>query len=227
MIDNTINISACVYCNSVPILRLEPGLTVYRVELGCSNRSCGIQPYVSTNYPSDLFVLWNERMSNLKTKQKVNKMSESKITKFKKLNEEAIVPTLGTEFSAGFDLYADEKGMVKHGEQEKVKTGIAVAIPIGYVGFIKPRSGLSVKKCIDIGSLESNDNNHTMAGVVDSDYRGEVIVVLRNHARVDFHFEKGERIAQLVVLKNETQFEVVEDLDETERGEGGFSSTGN
>ena len=135
--------------------------------------------------------------------------------KVKRLTEDATIPTRGTPGSAGLDLYASEDAEVWSGKWELVDTGISVAIPEGYVGMIRPRSGLAVKHGID-----------TKAGVVDSDYRGSVKVVLMNYGSNDYYIKKGDRIAQLVVHQVDMSDPVeVEDLDETDR-KGGFGSSG-
>ena len=133
----------------------------------------------------------------------------------KKLNEKAIIPTLGSEYAAGSDLYAciDEAVTIKSGETVLIKTGLAMEIPEGYAGLIYARSGLATKR----GLAPANK-----VGVVDSDYRGEVMVALHNHSNVDANVEPGERIAQLVV----TPFSEVDELSDTVRGEGGFGSSG-
>lgn len=141
--------------------------------------------------------------------------------KVKKLSEGAILPTYGSEFSAGADLYALATSPVSIGSGETVliHTGLAFEIPEGYGGFLYARSGLASKK----GLAPANK-----VGVVDADYRGEVMVALHNHSSVPAVIEPGERIAQLVIapfLKGE--FEVAEELCGTERGSGGFGSTGN
>lgn len=141
--------------------------------------------------------------------------------KVKKLSEGAILPTYGSEFSAGADLYAlaDSPIVIGAGETVLIHTGLAFEIPEGYGGFIYARSGLATKK----GLAPANK-----VGVVDADYRGEVMVALHNHSASEKVVESGERIAQLVIapfLKGE--FEAAEELCDTERGSGGFGSTGN
>ena len=139
----------------------------------------------------------------------------------KKLNENAIVPTYGTEFSAGADLYAIVDGSVtiEPGETKMIGTGLAFAIPEGLVGLIFARSSLGTKR----GLAPANK-----VGVIDSDYRGEVRVVLHNHGKVAQTIENGERIAQIAFVPYySADFAVVEELDATVRGEGGFGSTGN
>lgn len=135
--------------------------------------------------------------------------------KFKKLDENAIIPTISNPMDAGLDIYAMESKRLWAGEQECFKTGIACAIPMGYVGIIKPRSGLSVKHCID-----------TKAGVIDASYRGELVVVLRNDSTRPKDFDIGDRIAQMIVIPVMTKFTEVDDLDQTERGKSGFGSSG-
>lgn len=141
----------------------------------------------------------------------------------KKLRENAIIPTYGTEFSAGADLYACfEDGItsvdINPGETVMVHTGIAMEIPVGYAGLIYARSGLASKK----GLAPANK-----VGVVDSDYRGEFMVALHNHSKNVATIENGERIAQLVITPFLSAiFEEKEELSDTVRGEGGFGSTG-
>ena len=138
----------------------------------------------------------------------------------KKLNPNAIIPTYGSEFSAGADLYACEGGEVtlKAGETRLIHTGIAIEIPCGYVGLIYARSGLATKR----GLAPANK-----VGVIDSDYRGEIMVALHNHSSSEQTVADGERIAQIVFTPYETaSFCVVDELESTERGEGGFGSTG-
>ena len=140
--------------------------------------------------------------------------------KIKKLNDNAIIPTYGTEFSAGADLYACEGGEVTigAGETKLIHTGIAMAIPEGLVGLIYARSGLASKR----GLAPANK-----VGVIDSDYRGEIMVALHNHGSVAQTVESGERIAQIVFTPYVgADFEVVDELDDTARGAGGFGSTG-
>lgn len=142
------------------------------------------------------------------------------IINLKKVNENAVIPTRGSEFAAGYDLYAciDEDIVVKAGETVKVPTGIAVEIPEGYAGLVYARSGLATKK----GLAPANK-----VGVVDADYRGEILVFLHNHSNNDAVIEAKERVAQLVVTPFlSVEFNEVSELSETVRGEGGFGSTG-
>lgn len=140
--------------------------------------------------------------------------------KIKKLNENAIIPTYGSACAAGADLYACEETAVtvEPGKTVLVHTGIAMAIPEGYVGLVYARSGLACKR----GLAPANK-----VGVIDSDYRGEIMVALHNHGTVEQTIESGERIAQIVFTPYvAADFDVVEELDDTARGAGGFGSTG-
>lgn len=139
--------------------------------------------------------------------------------KMKKLHPDAVVPTFGTEFSAGADLYSCEEDVVINpGETKFIGTGIATAIPVGTVGLIYARSGLACKK----GLAPANK-----VGVIDSDYRGEIKVALHNHGVEPQTVVKGERVAQMVIAPFfAVDYEVVDELSETERGAGGFGSTG-
>ena len=132
----------------------------------------------------------------------------------------AKLPSFGSEFAAGADLYALADGDVvfQPGETKFVRTGLAMEIPEGYAGLIYARSGLACKR----GLAPANK-----VGVVDSDYRGEVMVALHNHSTVEQKISAGERIAQLVVAPFlKATFTEAEELNETVRGEGGFGSTG-
>ena len=138
----------------------------------------------------------------------------------KKLNEEAVLPTYGTEFSAGADLYAciDENVTIEVGETKLIKTGLSMEIPEGYAGFIYARSGLASKR----GLAPANK-----VGVVDADYRGEIMVALHNHSNTQQEIEPKERIAQLVIAPFlKVDFNLVDELSDTERSSGGFGSTG-
>lgn len=147
----------------------------------------------------------------------------------KLLNEDAIVPTRGTPESAGYDLYAcipkgpeennsSRQIIIGPGEVEKIHTGISVEFPSGYSAEIYARSGLALKR----GLRPAN-----CVGLIDSDYRGEIIVALRNDSYSAQTIEHGERVAQIVFRKYEpAEFETVSELSETGRGSGGFGSTG-
>ncbi len=138
----------------------------------------------------------------------------------KKTNKNAVIPTRGSVYSAGYDLYACLESCVtiKPGETVKIPTGIAVEIPNGYVGLIFARSGISIKK---------NLAPVNKVGVCDSDYRGEFLVALKNGGFEEQTINNKDRIAQLVIVPIlEVKFKEVEILTETKRGENGFGSTG-
>ena len=139
--------------------------------------------------------------------------------KIKKLSDRAVVPTYGSPFSAGADLYsAMDDVTVAPGETVLVKTGLALELPVGYAGLIYARSGLASKR----GLAPANK-----VGVVDCDYRGEVMVALHNHSNAPQTVASGERIAQLVIAPYiVADFEEADELSNTARGEGGFGSTG-
>ena len=141
--------------------------------------------------------------------------------KIKKQNDKAVVPTYGSSSAAGADLYAcllQPSVEIKPDETVFVPTGLAIEIPDGFVGLIYARSGLACKS----GLAPANK-----VGVIDSDYRGELIVALHNHSAVTRTVEDGQRIAQIVLTPYLTaDFVVSDELDETERGSGGFGSTG-
>lgn len=138
----------------------------------------------------------------------------------KKLNENAVLPTYGSANAAGADIYAclDAPLTIAPHETVMVHTGLAMEIPEGCAGLIYARSGLACKR---------NLAPANKVGVVDSDYRGEFMIALHNHGTTSQTIEPKERIAQLVITPYIVgQFEVVDELDTTERGVGGFGSTG-
>ncbi|WP_167956616.1 dUTP diphosphatase [Anaerosporobacter faecicola] len=140
--------------------------------------------------------------------------------KFKKLTKTATLPKRGSVEAAGYDLFADLSDQVEIAPHEtmKISTGISMAVPKGYFGGIFARSGISVKK----GLRPAN-----CTGVIDSDYRGELIVALHNDTNMVQTIEPQERVAQLIVIPYLAfEIEEVQELDVTERGEGGFGSTG-
>lgn len=147
----------------------------------------------------------------------IEKMS---VMRIKKLRENAMVPTYGTSEAAGADLYAclEEDVVIEAGKTVFVPTGIAMEVPRGFAGLIYARSGLACKR----GLAPANK-----VGVIDSDYRGEVIVALHNHGTVAQTVGNGERIAQLLITPVlAPSFEICDDLTDTVRGQGGFGSTG-
>jgi dUTP pyrophosphatase len=137
---------------------------------------------------------------------------------FRKLREDAVVPTRAYDGDAGLDLASCERIVLEPGEREMVGTGLAVAIPEGYAGFVQPRSGLAARHGITIVNTP---------GLVDSGYRGEIrIVLLNTDARDPFVVEPGMRVAQLVVVPVASVEPLeVEELPESERGVRGFGST--
>ncbi len=136
--------------------------------------------------------------------------------KIKKISEDAIIPKYAKENDAGMDLFSIEELIIKPGERKGVGTGISISLPKGYVSLIWDKSGVAL-----------NSGIKTMAGVLDADYRGEYRVVLLNVSDQNFEIKKGQKIAQVLIQKIEhPEIEVVEELSETSRGEGGFGSTG-
>jgi dUTP pyrophosphatase len=136
--------------------------------------------------------------------------------RFKRLQAEAKLPARGSAQAAGLDIYAVERVLLAPGARAAVSTGLSVAIPQGFYGRVAPRSGLAIRHGID-----------TMSGVIDSDYRGEILCVLINHGDEPFEIEAGARIAQLIIESIALPEPAwAERLDETERGADGFGSTG-
>lgn len=139
--------------------------------------------------------------------------------KFKRMNKNAQLPVYATKQSSGMDLHACWPGeiIIESGEVASIPTGLAVELPDGYEAQIRGRSGLAFKKAI-----------FSFNGTIDSDYRGEIKVLLINHSKVPFVIEPGDRIGQMVVNAAivRTRPEFVDEIDDTERGEGGFGSTG-
>jgi dUTP pyrophosphatase len=135
---------------------------------------------------------------------------------FKKLDPDAVLPERASQSSAGLDLYSIEAVSLKPGERRLVRTGLAVAIPEGFYGRVAPRSGLAVKKGIDV-----------LAGVIDADYRGEVGCLLYNAGDETITLPAQSKICQLIIEKIITPDAVwVESLSDTVRGSGGFGSSG-
>ena len=140
--------------------------------------------------------------------------------RIKKLDENATIPTYGSEFAAGADLYAcmGDSVTINPHETVLIHTGIAMEIPTGYAGLVYARSGIASKR----GLAPANK-----VGVIDSDYRGEIMVALHNHSAQPQTIDNGERIAQLVIAPYITaDFILSDELDDTDRGAGGFGSTG-
>ena len=144
------------------------------------------------------------------------------LVKVKKFNEKAILPTRMTKQSAGFDLYACiEKPItiLYDGGVQLISTGIGIQLPEGYEAQIRPRSGLALKYGVTVLNAP---------GTIDADYRNEIKVILINHSQsTNFTIENGMRIAQMVIAKHESpELELVDELNDTERGTNGFGSTG-
>ena len=145
---------------------------------------------------------------------------KEEIINVKLLNDKAILPTYGSPFAAGADLYAniEEEIEIKPHETEFIKTGLSFEIPEGYAGLIYPRSGLSCKS----GLAPANK-----VGVIDSDYRGEIIVALHNHSKKAKIVSPNDRIAQIIFTPYiKGKFNIKNKLNDTVRGTGGFGSTG-
>jgi len=138
------------------------------------------------------------------------------IIKIKKLYNDAVVPQYAHKGDAGADFFSYENHILRPGETYKFKTGIAMEIPEGYVGLVWDKSGFSSKNSV-----------HRLAGVVDSIYRGEILIALHNLSNKEKSITKGQKIAQMLIQKVEAaEFQLVEELSETSRGEDGFGSTG-
>lgn len=136
--------------------------------------------------------------------------------KVHRIDKSVEAPRYAKQGDAAFDLRSSEEKLIKAGDKNTVKTGLRIAVPDGYCGLIWDRSGLAAKHGI-----------HCLAGVLDSGYRGEIIVVLQNLGKEDFFVEKNMRMAQMLIQPVAAADLVeVEYLDDTERGEGGFGSTG-
>ena len=137
--------------------------------------------------------------------------------KVKRVHPNATLPTRAHEHDAGWDLHALEHDRLQPGETRMIRTGIAIAVPVGQVGDVRSRSGLASRNITVTNS----------PGTIDPGYRGEVKVLLSNRTRRRFTINPGDRIAQLVFTYTNTQpLQVVDELDQTDRGEAGFGSTG-
>lgn len=140
------------------------------------------------------------------------------IVKYKKLNDDAIMPTRGSEYAAGYDLYSNTSGNIYPGDTVLFGTGISMVLPEHTFGGIYARSGLATKR----GLRPAN-----CVGVIDSDYRGEIIVAIHNDSSRVQRIDYGDRIAQLIIQPYiVAEFEEVTELPDTDRGAGGFGSTG-
>ena len=146
-------------------------------------------------------------------------MSKAITLKLKKLDDSVPTPAYAKPGDAGLDLYAAQYSSIDPGCREIISTGIAIAIPEGYAGFVQPRSGLAAREGLTIVNTP---------GLIDSGYRGEIkVIALNTDLENTIQIERGERIAQLVIQEVPVvTIDVVDELDATERGEGGFGSTG-
>jgi len=141
---------------------------------------------------------------------------EITLLNFKKLDPRATLPTRGSRAAAGLDLYSIEAVSLDPGQRAIVRTGLAVAIPAGFYGRLAPRSGLATTKGLDV-----------LAGVIDADYRGEIGCLLHNAGGERIELAGTSKICQLIIERIITpQATWADELDDTERGEGGFGSTG-
>ena len=160
----------------------------------------------------------NFQLSIVNSKKGISNMKQ--LIPVKRLRENAILPTYGTEYSAGADLYAclDEAVTILPGQTVLIPLGFAMELPAGYAGFVFTRSGLATKR--DLAPANK-------VGVIDADYRGECMVPIHNHGSSPQTLESGERIAQMAVLPFlACEFLETEALSDTKRGAGGFGSTG-
>lgn len=145
-------------------------------------------------------------------------MNKNLVTKVKKLRKDAILPKYASSGDSGADLFTPEAVVIGAGERKLVKTGIAIALPEGYEAQVRSKSGLALKA----GLMVLNS-----PGTVDEKYRGEVGVIIFNTDENDYEFNAGDKIAQLVISPiSQSHFIEVDELDETDRGQGGFGSTG-
>lgn len=146
-------------------------------------------------------------------------MSKAITLKLKKLDDSVPTPAYAKPGDAGLDLYAAQDASIDPGCREIISTGIAIAIPEGYAGFVQPRSGLAAREGLTIVNTP---------GLIDSGYRGEIkVIALNTDLENTIQIKRGERIAQLVIQEVPVvTIDVVDELDATERGEGGFGSTG-
>ncbi|KAF8543454.1 dUTP pyrophosphatase [Trichophaea hybrida] len=158
-----------------------------------------------------------QRTMSTTTTSPVTNPSSLPQLQIKLLSPTARAPTRGSEFAAGYDMYASKATTIPARGKALVDTDVSMAVPVGTYGRIAPRSGLASKNFIDVG-----------AGVIDADYRGQVKILLFNHAETEFVVAEGDRVAQLILERIYTpDVVVVEELEESVRGTGGFGSTGN
>jgi deoxyuridine 5'-triphosphate nucleotidohydrolase len=141
---------------------------------------------------------------------------ELQLLRFKRLDSRAILPARGSALSAGLDIFSIEDLTIQPGERALVRTGLAVAIPEGHYGRIAPRSGLATQKGLD-----------TLAGVIDADYRGEIVCLLYNTGAETINLPAQSKVCQLIIEKIITPRAIwADEISDTDRGSGGFGSTG-
>ena len=161
---------------------------------------------------------WEKEIEDEFEKNLYNKEKKHMIINIKKVRSDAVIPKRGSNGAAGYDLYSCNGDVIQPHETKKFETGLSIEIPNGYFGGIFARSGLSIKEGLRPGNC---------TGIVDSDYRGNIVVALHNDSNIPKRIEKGDRIAQLVIIPYlEATFNEVDELNGTERGSGGFGSTG-
>ena len=161
---------------------------------------------------------WEEEIEEEFEKNLYNKENKNMIINIKKLRSDAVIPKRGSNGAAGYDLYSCNGDVIQPHETKKFETGLSIEIPHGYFGGIFARSGLSINEGLRPGNC---------TGVIDEDYRGNIVVALHNDSNIPKRVEKGDRIAQLVIIPYlEATFNEVDELNGTERGSGGFGSTG-
>ena len=146
----------------------------------------------------------------------LTKLTTPNFLTFRRLDPRAVLPTRGSEAAAGLDLYSIEPVTLSPGERRLIRTGLAVAIPAGHYGRVAPRSGLATRHGLDV-----------MAGVIDADYRGEILCLLINSGSEQIDLPEGGKICQLIIEKIITPDAAwAEEISDTARGAGGFGSTG-
>lgn len=171
------------------------------------------EPPTITEFVKILYALGIATVINFHKESDLNSNTKVKFTKF---DESAIPPTRSRQGDAGYDLYALHDCLLGPGQSDTIKTGIGIALPSYSVGLIWPRSGLSVKHDIETG-----------AGVIDSNYRGDITVKLYNHGKETYQFHKGDRIAQLIIsAKFDADFIECDNLPDSDRNDAGFGSSG-
>lgn len=145
-------------------------------------------------------------------------MNKNLVTKVKKLREDAVLPRYASSGDSGADLFTPDAVTIIAGERKLIKTGVAIALPDGYEAQVRSKSGLALKA----GLMVLNS-----PGTVDEKYRGEIGVIIFNTDKTDYEFNAGDKIAQLIISPiSQSHFIEVDELDATDRGEGGFGSTG-